>query len=920
MQLTHALSVAAAVATALSMSVVEATPVAQYRASGVLETFDALPERVSWDLPTTALRHKHHDDDWDDWDDADWEDERERAEKYKKEAEKYKEEALKRADKYKKEAEKYKERADKYRKEQEKRADKFQKEQEERAEKYREEAEKRAEKYKKQAEKYKEEQEARVKELEDEVHTLNTHGHGHGKDEDEDRDDWDGEKKKHKEEEKGKRHKEEEKEDKHKRHGKEEEEKEKHKKDKEGEKEKHKKDKEDEKEDKHKRHDKYGHGHGLDDEDEDDYDEPKRGHMGWGDHHKGCDDCHDKPHWRPHLRSHGHRHEHDYPSHPYYHGEEDPDYKSPDEVEPGNDTIAFAQILQQDTESFIADLRDWAIGIVGGTNTSELIVDSEFTLTTTGEVDVRRPCGDLVSHQVFSVLKEFIEDPKDAELTKKLAKQILWHPSRECVRNHQTIEVDGGAHAEILVACGDTPLMNATSASGGISRKIFGHNIEASGAIVVVDFLNGTVTTFGASGPLGTHLNLRNIPDDVDEILGNLTDTVRECAANSTLVIRGVVGGGWRQEHASWGSWDDEVETSVVGYAEAFELSYGSSKPDLPSPTETPLPPYIPTPLPYEPTPPTLPPISSSDGSSADVTEPPTEPPSSEAPPSEVPATEAPSSEPPATEAPATESPLSESPTTEAPATEAPSSEPPATEAPATEAPVSESPASEAPSSEPPATEDPSSVPPATDTPATAAPTTTPPTTDIPTSEPPANEPVSTEPPSPESPMTTPPPATEAPVSPVPPYDAPVTEAPTSEQPVAEPTPAVTVPNSDAPAPAASTEATQGPVQVPADLASAKLEDLSSATSAMYVHSASACQDHTAVESCFMNAALGKVIHGDFSSVPLTMSEIYEHDVMGSSSAPLPLIGMLSLVGLAAIAAYKTYSRRHGYQPINTQA
>ncbi|KAJ0412247.1 hypothetical protein ATCC90586_006633 [Pythium insidiosum] len=221
-------------------------------------------------------------------------------------------------------------------------------------------------------------------------------------------------------------------------------------------------------------------------------------------------------------------------------------------------SIRFAHKLQQDTESFIADVRDWLTSVVGDVEDSRLDLDTTFTLTTTGPVSLRRPCGDLVAHKSFNVVKKFIEDPANAELSEHCARSLLWRPSEECWYVHDSIEVDGGAHAEFEISCGSSVLLNASVAAGGITRKVFWRHVDASGAMVAVDLWNGEITSVGATGPLHAIIKVRDIPHDVDSRLQEWRDAVHECAANHTLVLRGVVGGGWRQEFSEWGSWDNE--------------------------------------------------------------------------------------------------------------------------------------------------------------------------------------------------------------------------------------------------------------------------------------------------------------------------------------------------------------------------
>ena len=236
--------------------------------------------------------------------------------------------------------------------------------------------------------------------------------------------------------------------------------------------------------------------------------------------------------------------------------------------------LKFAPKLQKDSERFIHDLKKWTAEAVGDVDGAELVVDTEFTLESEGNQDLDKPCGDLVAHKTFQVIKSFLKHPKHAKFDDKTAKKIMWTPSEECVYRHNSIEIDGGAHVNFAVSCGDDVLLTAAAATGGVSKKIFWHTVEAKGAYVAVDVLNGTVTVAAASGNLTPDVKFKEIPEDLDAIYDQLQQTIRDCAADKQLHIRGVVGGGWRQKYTEYGSFSDDVETNVLGYADAFDIYY----------------------------------------------------------------------------------------------------------------------------------------------------------------------------------------------------------------------------------------------------------------------------------------------------------------------------------------------------------
>jgi len=533
-----------------------------------------------------------------------------------------------------------------------------------------------------------------------------------------------------------------------------------------------------------------------------------------------------------------------------------------------NATLKFAATLQQDTESFIADVRDWVDSLMGNVSGSSLVVDTTFTLSLSGDVDMRHPCGGLVANKMFPILEPYVNDPANADFNKTESSKILWRPSRACLKQRNAVEVDGGAHAEFEVRCGDAQLLNATVATGGVSRKIFWHNLQFSGALVSVDVLNGTIKAVGASGLIGELIKYWDVPDNADEILANLTDTAHECAANNTLVVRGLVGGGWRQVFAHSGSsWDDEndgedgedkEEVAVVGYAEAFELSY-----------------------------------------KADA-EPPADAPASEAPPSDSPAdSKAPATKP-STEAP-TDNPKV---TTTAPPVEKPADAP--TE-PRTTQPT---PPSNAPSDAPKVTTTAPPVEKATDAPTEPPTTQTTSPTNAPTDAPakvPTEGPTKT----PTEPPTKAP--TEAPT--VEPTKTPANDASTKE-PTNAPTPKTTTPApTEAPA-----EGPTAPASSVGDLTSSTLKDLSESASALYVQSGIQCHHHDVSKACFMNTAMSKIIRGKLSTVHLAMSHKQEEDLTPASFFSAPVFVVVALVGAALGMSYRTFSRRAGYRAIPTQA
>ncbi|KAF1331247.1 hypothetical protein FI667_g4357, partial [Globisporangium splendens] len=352
--------------------------------------------------------------------------------------------------------------------------------------------------------------------------------------------------------------------------------------------------------------------------------------------------------------------------------------------------IRFRDQLQSDADAFIADVKTWIAGVIGDVlaNTN-VVTESTFALEIKGEFDLGKPCAALTAYKAFDVIRGFLDDPKHATLSDAAAETIMWHPSEECVAPKNSVEVDGGAHVEFIATCDNELLLNASSATGSVTKTQYFKKVETTGAFVGVDYFDGDIRAVGATGRLIANLKLCQIPSKVDSLLVFWRHIVRECAAQNSLQIKGVVGGGWKQRYSKYGRLVGAYDTSVLGYAKAFEIRYQGL-------------PVVPPELS-----PSLAPVKF-------------------VPVTEAPATTVPQTELPATTILVTEAPVTEASDTEAPVTDAPEPDAPPAATPVAEAPDTQSPAPEEPSSETRETEAPIAlVPPATNTSVTEAPVAT---------------------------------------------------------------------------------------------------------------------------------------------------------------------------------------------------
>lgn len=172
------------------------------------------------------------------------------------------------------------------------------------------------------------------------------------------------------------------------------------------------------------------------------------------------------------------------------------------------------------------------------------------------------------------------------------------------------------------------------------------------------------------------------------------------------------------------------------------------------------------------------------------------------------------------------------------------------------------------------------------------------------------------------------------------------TEDPVSDEPTEEPSQQPTEPQSEEPTEPPSTESSTTPTpadsapqqtsafeperadpevsvssQTAVDVARSDLKVLSDSTASQYLESGVECAEKPFDDGCFMNAAMGKVLHGSFSSVSLDMNTKTETPSQTSSAhhllAPILVLALLGAV-LAVLAATrsKRRRRRRGYAAI----
>ncbi|KAJ0404615.1 hypothetical protein ATCC90586_001184 [Pythium insidiosum] len=234
-------------------------------------------------------------------------------------------------------------------------------------------------------------------------------------------------------------------------------------------------------------------------------------------------------------------------------------------------TTAFVDQLHQDAESFVVQVRDWLRSITYDWGVG---VDTTFSLSTHGPVDLQQPCGGVPLRAALPVIQRFIQNPVDARLDIDTVRPVFWRPSSECFHRYGAVDVDGGAHATIELKCGRRVLLNASIAMGGTASKSFWRRSEASGVAVSVALWDGAVRVVRAAGMLNGTVTEVSAPVSSRYAVYQWMNDVRACKTSEQLVLRGVAGGGWSQRHSNLPSFGGSFKPSIVGYADAFELAY----------------------------------------------------------------------------------------------------------------------------------------------------------------------------------------------------------------------------------------------------------------------------------------------------------------------------------------------------------
>ncbi|KAJ0401620.1 hypothetical protein P43SY_005999 [Pythium insidiosum] len=234
-------------------------------------------------------------------------------------------------------------------------------------------------------------------------------------------------------------------------------------------------------------------------------------------------------------------------------------------------TTAFVDQLHQDAESFVVQVRDWLRSITYDWGVG---VDTTFSLSTHGPVDLQQPCGGVPLRAALPVIQRFIQNPVDARLDIDTIRPVFWRPSSECFHRYGAVDVDGGAHATIELKCGRRVLLNASIAMGGTASKSFWRRSEASGVAVSVALWDGAVRVVRAAGMLNGTVTEVSAPVSSRYAVYQWMNDVRACKTSEQLVLRGVAGGGWSQRHSNLPSFGGSFKPSIVGYADAFELAY----------------------------------------------------------------------------------------------------------------------------------------------------------------------------------------------------------------------------------------------------------------------------------------------------------------------------------------------------------
>ncbi|CAK4108361.1 unnamed protein product [Aphanomyces euteiches] len=247
--------------------------------------------------------------------------------------------------------------------------------------------------------------------------------------------------------------------------------------------------------------------------------------------------------------------------------------------------------LNADTDGFVTSLAQWVSDSTG----VNFAVDSSFTLHTEGQ-EWSESCGDLSVHSAFKVLESFIENPKNAKKDIKQAAPLEWKPSKDCVKKHEYLFLDGGAHAEFKVYCGKEILVEAIAGGGGFYVPLCSGKSEYVGGALASVEIEHEIEVAGEVHA-GKHLKTGLTKDrnhNAFNVLADLKETTQACANNGTLKVVGVAGGGWTQKYRK----DGDIITSVVGYAESFsiipenadESQIGGYGYDTEEPTEAPTP------------------------------------------------------------------------------------------------------------------------------------------------------------------------------------------------------------------------------------------------------------------------------------------------------------------------------------------
>ncbi|KAG9410209.1 hypothetical protein AC1031_018242 [Aphanomyces cochlioides] len=226
---------------------------------------------------------------------------------------------------------------------------------------------------------------------------------------------------------------------------------------------------------------------------------------------------------------------------------------------------AYIAKLNADTDGFVTSLAQWVSDSTG----VNFAVDSSFTLHTEGQ-EWSESCGDLSVHSAFKVLESFIENPKNAKKDIKQAAPLEWKPSKDCVKKHEYLFLDGGAHAEFKVYCGKEILVEAIAGGGGFYVPLCSGKSEYVGGALASVEIEHEIEVAGEVHA-GKHLKTGLTKDrnhNAFKVLADLKETTQVCANNGTLNVVGVAGGGWTQKYRK----DGDIITSVVGYAESFSI------------------------------------------------------------------------------------------------------------------------------------------------------------------------------------------------------------------------------------------------------------------------------------------------------------------------------------------------------------